>query len=86
MDIERLKSLIKKYRENRAYYIEPQNAYNETECRDEYISPLLECFGWDVQNAQGKLPQYKDVVVERYANRSERPDYTLTLNGVSNIC
>lgn len=85
MDIERLKALIKKYRENRAYYIESQNAYNETECRDEYISPLLECFGWDVQNAQGKLPQYKDVVVERYANKSERPDYTLTLNGVSKI-
>lgn len=74
MDLERLKMLIKKYRENMKYYHDTKNAYNETECRDEYISPLLECFGWDVQNTKGKLPQYKEVVVERFANNSERPD------------
>ena len=59
MDLDRLKDLIKKYRENMKYYHDTKNAYNETECRDEYINPLLECFGWDVQNVQGKLPQYK---------------------------
>lgn len=85
MDLDRLKDLIKKYRENRQYYHDTKNAYNETECRDEYINPLLECFGWDVQNTQGKLPQYKEVVVERFSNSSERPDYTLTLNGVSRL-
>lgn len=58
---------------------------NEQECRDEFISPLLECFGWDVSNKQGKLPQYKDVVVEKFANVRDRPDYTLTLNGLSKI-
>lgn len=83
--MDRLKQLIIRYRENMAYYHDVKNAYNETECRDEYISPLLECFGWDVQNAKGKLPQYKEVVVERFSNSSERPDYTLTLNGVSKI-
>ena len=83
MDINRLKELIIKYRENREFYCDSKNAYNETECRDEYISPLLQCFGWDVQNEKGKLPQYKEVVVERFSNSSERPDYTLTLNGVS---
>lgn len=66
-----------------SYYHDAKNAYNETECRDEYISPLLECFGWDVHNKKGKLPQYKEVVVEKFSNSSERPDYTLTLNGVS---
>lgn len=85
MDLDRLKDLIKKYRENMKYYHDTKNAYNETECRDEYINPLLECFGWDVQNVQGKLPQYKEVVVERFSNCSERPDYTLTLNGVSKL-
>lgn len=84
-NMDRLKQLIIRYRENMAYYHDVKNAYNETECRDEYISPLLECFGWDVQNAKGKLPQYKEVVVERFSNSSERPDYTLTLNGVSKI-
>ena len=85
MDIDRLKNLIKKYRENMKYYHDTKNAYNETECRDEYINPLLECFGWDVQNAQGKSPQYKEVVVERFSNSAERPDYKLTLNGVSKL-
>lgn len=85
MDLNRLKELIIKYRKNMNYYHDTKNAYNETECRDEYISPLLECFGWDVQNTSDKLPQYKEVVVERYSNSAERPDYTLTLNGVSKI-
>lgn len=85
MDVDRLKDLIKKYRENMHYYHNKENSYNETQCRDEYINPLLECFGWDVQNTQGKLPQYKEVVVERFSNSSERPDYTLTLNGVPKL-
>mgnify|MGYP001783316804 CR=1 FL=1 len=83
MNIERLKQLIMQYKESMSYYHDAKNAYNETECRDEYISPLLECFGWDVHNKKGKLPQYKEVVVEKFSNSSERPDYTLTLNGVS---
>ena len=41
MDLDRLKDLIKKYRENMKYYHDTKNAYNETECRDEYINPLL---------------------------------------------
>ena len=45
MDLDRLKDLIKKYRENMKYYHDTKNAYNETECRDEYINPLLECLG-----------------------------------------
>ena len=85
MDVERLKQLIKKYRESMSYYHDIKNAYNETECRDEYISPLLECFDWDVHNKKGKAPQYKEVVVEKFSNSSERPDYTLTLNGVSKM-
>ena len=59
--------------------------YNEQACRDEFISPLLECFGWDVQNKKGVSPQYKEVVVEKFSNEKERPDYTLTLNGLSKI-
>ncbi len=85
MSIERLKQLIMQYKESVSYYRDAKNAYNETECRDEYISPLLECFGWDVHNKKGKLPQYKEVVVEKFSNSSERPDYTLTLNGVSKL-
>ena len=85
MSIEKLKQLTAKYKKSMNYYHDSKNAYNETECRDEYISPLLECFGWDVHNQKGKLPQYKEVIVERFSSSAERPDYTLTLNGVSKI-
>lgn len=85
MGAEQLKQLIKQFKESIEYYHNPKNSYNETECRDEYISPLLECFGWDVHNTKGKLPQYKEVVVEKFSNRAQRPDYTLTLNGVSKL-
>lgn len=76
--------LVTQYQKNAKIY---RNAkyYNEQNCRDEFISPLLECFGWDVHNKKGAQPQYKEVVVEQFSNRGERPDYTLTLNGVSKI-
>lgn len=85
MNIERLKKLVMQYQKNREYYIDRKNSYNEQSCRDEYISPLLECFGWDVHNSKGSLPQYRDVIVERFSSNTERPDYTLTLNGVSKL-
>jgi type I restriction-modification system DNA methylase subunit len=85
MDIERLKKLIIQYRNSMTYYKNKKNAYNEQSCRDEYISPFLECLGWDVHNKKGTLPQYKEVVAEQYLNHLERPDYTLTLNGVSKL-
>lgn len=76
--------MIKLYEKNiRAY--RDAGIYNEQNCRDEFISPLLECFGWDVHNRRGAPPQYREVVVERFSNRGERPDYTLTLNGMSKL-
>ncbi|MBR5316807.1 MAG: Eco57I restriction-modification methylase domain-containing protein [Lachnospiraceae bacterium] len=79
-----LSRLITQYQKNIEYYRSAKN-FNEQNCRDEFISPLLECFGWDVHNKKGTLPQYKEVVVEQFSNSGERPDYTLTLNGVSKM-
>lgn len=76
--------LITQYQKNAETYRNAKQ-YNEQNCRDEFISPLLECFGWDVHNKKGTSPQYKEVVVEQFSNRGERPDYTLTLNGVSKL-
>lgn len=79
-----LQRLITQYQRNAKVYRNVKD-YNEQDCRDEFISPLLECFGWDVHNKNGVAPQYKEVVVERFSNENQRPDYTLTLNGVSKI-
>ena len=79
-----LHRLVNQYLSNIDTY-KNNEQYNEQACRDEFISPLLECFGWDVQNKKGVSPQYKEVVVEKFSNEKERPDYTLTLNGLSKI-
>lgn len=79
-----LQRLIVQYQRNAKAYRNAKD-YNEQNCRDEFISPFLECFGWDVHNRSGVAPQYKEVVVEKYSNENQRPDYTLTLNGVSKI-
>ena len=84
MNKERLLRLITQYQRNIDFYRNAKE-FNEQDCRDEFISPLLECFGWDVHNQNGTLPQYKEVVVEKYSNSGDRPDYILTLNGVSKL-
>lgn len=84
MNKEELQRLVSQYERNAKTYKNAKE-YNEQDCRDEFISPLLECFGWDVHNKKGAPPQYKEVVVEKFSSQKERPDYTLTLNGVSKI-
>lgn len=79
-----LQRLITQYQRNVKAYRNAKE-YNEQNCRDEFISPLLECFGWDVHNKHGVAPQYREVVVEKFSSENQRPDYTLTLNGVSKI-
>ncbi len=84
MNKDELQRLIAQYQRNAKTYRDAKE-YNEQDCRDEFISPLLERLGWDVHNKKGTPPQYKEVVVEKFSNENERPDYTLTLNGVSKI-
>lgn len=80
-DIRIVQELVSTYQKNRDYMIAPGNKYNETSCRNEYIDPLLEAFGWDVHNKQGRNPQLREVIAEYSLSRRDRPDYSLTLNG-----
>ena len=66
MKKEDLQRLITQYQKNAKVYRNAKD-YNEQDCRDEFISPLLECFGWDVHNKNGVAPQYKEVVVEKFS-------------------
>ncbi len=84
MDKNDLQRLVSQFERNAGAYKNAKE-YNEQDCRDEFISPFLECLGWDVHNKKGAPPQYKEVVVEKFSSQTERPDYTLTLNGVSKI-
>ena len=74
-----------KFDNNIAAYKDAKNAYNEHSCRIEYIDPFLQLLGWDVPNRAGLAPQYREVIAENYSNKTDRPDYSLTLRGVTKL-
>lgn len=84
-EIEKLEKLIKTFSDNLDYYKDPKNNYNEQTTRDDFISPLLCILGWDVSNSKGLPPQYKEVIPEKYSIKTDRPDYSLTLKGVTKL-
>jgi type I restriction-modification system DNA methylase subunit len=78
----RVSELVRSFKRNEADYLRP--TYNETQARTDFISPLLEAFGWDVHNTSGHPAGFREVVeeatVEVGAERlSKRPDYELRL-------
>ncbi len=83
--IKELKDLVGRFEKNLHYYKDTKNAYNEHSTRIEYIDPLLEILGWDVANRKGLPPQYREVIAENYSNKTDRPDYSLTLRGVTKL-
>lgn len=85
MQIDDLKRLVEKFDRNLNYYKDIRNGYNEHSTRIEYIDPFLELMGWDVANRLGLSPQYREVIAENYSNRTDRPDYSLTLRGVTKL-
>lgn len=76
-----LTQLVQHFADNINEY--KKETYNEHSCRDEFINPFLEILGWDVSNKKGLAPQYREVIAEYHASSSDRPDYSLTLRGVS---
>lgn len=83
MNLQPLKELIQKFEKNKDYYKDSKNNYNENSCRIEYIDPFLKILGWDVANENNELPQYREVITENYSNKTDRPDYTMTLRGTA---
>lgn len=82
-DLEKICSLISRFGENLQLYKKNKNHYNEHSCRIEYIDPLLKLLGWDVANESGVAPQYREVIAEDYSTDTDRPDYSMTLRGVT---
>lgn len=79
----KLQDLVKRFESNIHSYKDAKYAYNEHSCRNEYIDPLLKILGWDVANEAGLKPQYREVIAENRSNKTDRPDYSLTLRGVT---
>ncbi len=78
----RVAELVRNFRQNEPDYL--RATYNETQARTEFITPLLEAFGWDVHNAAGHPMAFREVIEEATVEvgderLSKRPDYELRL-------
>ena len=78
----RIARLVDAFRLNESDYLSA--AYNETQARSDFISPLLAAFGWDVQNDKGAQLALREVIEEPTVEVGEegskrRPDYELRL-------
>ncbi len=74
--------LVNKYQNDRAHYI--TDAYNEAQLRADFLDPLFELLGWDIQNKQAKTTAEREVVVETPLKASvgattKKPDYAFRL-------
>ena len=79
---EELHRLVERFDENRDAY--HSGGYNEAQVRVDFINPLLEVLGWDVDNRQGKPEAYRDVIYEDRAmvgGGTKAPDYGLYTGG-----
>lgn len=78
----RIAELVANFKRNEADYL--STAYNETQARTDYITPLLAAFGWDAYNAMGQPLGLREVLEEATVEvgeekLSKRPDYELRL-------
>lgn len=79
---ERVRVLVEQFRRNQGEYTRAGTAYNETQARTEFITPLLEALGWDVHNSLGHPLDLREVIEEATVEvgeekLSKKPDYEL---------
>lgn len=75
-------SLVARFRDNIERY--KSTGYNEAQVRQEFINPLFNALGWDMDNSQGHAEQYKDVVHEdsiQISGTAKAPDYAFRIGG-----
>lgn len=74
--------LIEKFERNEQAYKNP--SYKEEQLKQEFINPFFKALGWDIDNTEGKAPQYRDVIFEdriKISGGTRAPDYCFTLAG-----
>ena len=74
--------LCQTFAEHRDHY--RSGSYNEAQLRKEFLDPFFAALGWDMNNAAGIAPQYRDVIHEdalRVGVHVKAPDYGFSLHG-----
>ncbi len=78
-----VKRLVDRFDQNRDAYL--SGSYNESQLRREFIDPLFEALGWDVENRQGSAMPYRDVIFEdslKVGGATKAPDYCFRIGGM----
>ena len=81
-----VRELVRQFKENEAFYTSKD--FVESEVRNKFIDPLLECLKWDVKNEKGARPDKREVITEDrvvVAGQVKHPDYTLSFGGVKKM-
>ncbi len=75
-------NLIENFERNRDTYRSGQ--YNETQVRRDFLDPLFEALGWDMDNTAGYAEAYRDVIHEdaiKVGASTRAPDYSFRVGG-----
>lgn len=80
----RIHELVAKYECNRYSYL--SSVYNETQLRSDFLNPLFEALGWDIDNRQSLPLHEREVILEESLRssaklHSKKPDYTFRAFG-----
>jgi hypothetical protein len=79
---EELHALVERFDRDRDSY--RSGSFNEAQTRVDFINPLLELLGWDVENREGRPEAYRDVVYEdrvKVGGGTKAPDYGFYAGG-----
>lgn len=83
--LEKLKSLVNRFKEEEVKFISSSSSYSESEARSEFIDPLFALLGWNMDNS-GNLPMgMRDVVREEsqlIETSIKKPDYTFRISTI----
>jgi len=77
-----LKRLVDRFDQNRDVHV--SGGYNGAQLRREFLDPLFEALGWDVETRQGSAKPYRDVIFEdslKVGGATKAPDYCFRIGG-----
>ena len=80
--LQKIQALVIRFDEQIAAY--KKSDYNETQTRRDFIDPLFNALGWDVDNKQGFAESYREVIHEdkvKVGKATKAPDYSFRLGG-----
>ncbi len=76
---ENLLNLVAKFEKDREHYL--SKGYPEAQVRIDFLNPLFDALGWDIENKAHKAPHERDIIVELSPEATGRPDYNFRLKG-----